>query len=368
MDKRLVGKWYKEEMGETLNIFDESPLRIKMSFTSSEYYNFEPNCIYEKDDFLCFEINDEEYRMVYHIKYVDGNIEGYYTQFGKEIPVKYNLVSEKPEDEEYRCLFIEKYVPNTNIKRIDILKKYASYDRTQSVPPYSTEYVLGGEIPPILEKYKFSEYIAGEDKSSDDIVFKTLDFVCDHFGHNGNSDFPSERKIEDIVEYCENNDGKINCRGLAILLASILRLLGIKARHITCMPYENPSWECHVVVDCLLPSGKRIMLDPTWRLYLKDADGKYLSLEQLRVLLIKEQPFFINDGASYNGADFDKEYHRNYMIKNTFRFSRGTYYNNGSDDDDLCCIELVPANYPAKNFSDSAKKEFVYNDAEFWTM
>ena len=56
------------------------------------------------------------------------------------------------------------------------------------------------------------------------------------------------------------------------------------------------------------------------------------------------------------------------MIKNTFRFSRGTYYNNGSDDDDLCCIELVPANYPAKNFSDSAKKEFVYNDAEFWTM
>ena len=112
MDKRLVGKWYKEEMGETLNIFDESPLRIKMSFTSSGYYNFEPNCIYEKDDFLCFEINDEEYRMVYHIKYVDGNIEGYYTQFGKEIPVKYNLVSEKPEDEEYRCLFIEKYVQN----------------------------------------------------------------------------------------------------------------------------------------------------------------------------------------------------------------------------------------------------------------
>lgn len=134
------------------------------------------------------------------------------------------------------------------------------------------------------------------------------------------------------------------------------------------MPYENPSWERHVVVDCLLPSGKRIMLDPTWRLYLKDADGKYLSLEHLRVLLIKEQPFFINDSASYNGADFDKEYHRNYMIKNTFRFSRGTYYNNGTDDYALRRIELVPANYHTENFSDSAKKEFVYNDAEFWTM
>ena len=30
MDKRLVGKWYKEEFGETINIFDEDPLRMKM--------------------------------------------------------------------------------------------------------------------------------------------------------------------------------------------------------------------------------------------------------------------------------------------------------------------------------------------------
>lgn len=34
MDKRLVGKWYKEDMGETINIFDENPLRMKMSFRS----------------------------------------------------------------------------------------------------------------------------------------------------------------------------------------------------------------------------------------------------------------------------------------------------------------------------------------------
>ena len=29
MDKRLIGKWYKEDMGETINIFDEMPLNIK---------------------------------------------------------------------------------------------------------------------------------------------------------------------------------------------------------------------------------------------------------------------------------------------------------------------------------------------------
>lgn len=62
MDKHLIGKWYKEELGETLNIFGEKPPRMKMSFSSSGYYNFEPNCVYEDGEELCFEINDEHYR------------------------------------------------------------------------------------------------------------------------------------------------------------------------------------------------------------------------------------------------------------------------------------------------------------------
>lgn len=62
MDKHLIGKWYKEELGETLNIFGEDPPRMKMSFSSSGYYNFEPNCVYEDGEELCFEINDEHYR------------------------------------------------------------------------------------------------------------------------------------------------------------------------------------------------------------------------------------------------------------------------------------------------------------------
>lgn len=86
MDKHLIGKWYKEEEGETINIFGGNPLRMKMSFSSSGYYNFEPNCVYEDGEELCFEINDEYYRRVYHIHYEDGDdsLCGYYTQFGKK--------------------------------------------------------------------------------------------------------------------------------------------------------------------------------------------------------------------------------------------------------------------------------------------
>ena len=122
MDRRLVGKWYKKEMGETLNIFNEMPLRMKMSFSSSGHYNFEPNCIYEKDGYFCYEINDDRYRMVYYIKVENEELVGFYTQFGKETPIKYVKISDVPDDEPYQFVPTEIYVPETKESRLDILK------------------------------------------------------------------------------------------------------------------------------------------------------------------------------------------------------------------------------------------------------
>lgn len=369
MDKRWIGKWYKEDMGETINIFDETPLRMKMSFTSSGYYNFEPNCVYEKDGYLCYEINDAYYRMVYHVKLADGCLAGYYTQHGKEVPVKYTKISDTPEDAPQRYEPTEIYVPNTDETRFDILTKYAEYDRSCEYGS-SVDFVLGGDVPAILEKYDYAKYTEGLDNANDELVFRLLDFVCDHFGHNGTKGLGNGRMINDLIEFCERNDGKSNCRGLAILLASLLRLNGIKAQHITCMPYEEPFEDCHVVVDCLLPSGKRIMLDPTQHLYYKDKDGAYVSLSRLRELLLAEEPIFENETASYNGGGFDKDGNRNYMTKNCFRFARPTLAKEGVDGrtETSRYIELIPKGYPIEKFSDNRKKEFVYNDIAFWKI
>ena len=84
MDKRMIGKWYKDELEETLNIFDETPPRMKMSFASSGHYDFEPMRVRESDGFLCFEINDEYYRMVYRVRYEDGRLRGV-----ELVPAKY---------------------------------------------------------------------------------------------------------------------------------------------------------------------------------------------------------------------------------------------------------------------------------------
>lgn len=369
MDKRFIGKWYREEQDETINIFDETPLRMKMSFSSSGHYHFEPNCVYEKDGYFCYEINDEYYRMVYHIQYRNGELEGFYVQHGKTTPVRYVKLDDVPEDAPYQFLPPEVYVPETNQTRIEILKQYAKYDRSKEYG-CDNAFVLGGKVPPILEKYHYSEYIKGLDPTRDEIAFKLLDFVCDHFGHNGSGGLGSGRSITDLIEFCEKNDHKSNCRGLAILLASLLRLNGIKAQHITCLPYEEPCRDCHVVVDCLLPSGKRIMLDPTWRLYLRDKEGQYVSLPQLREILLADEPIFENSTAAYNGTAFAKEYHRNYMIKNTLRFARCTLNKDGVDGRTMTSryIELIPQGYPTEKFSKSEKAGFVYNDLEFWQM
>ena len=369
MDKRLIGKWYKEDIGETINIFDETPLRMKMSFTSSGYYNFEPNCVYEKEGYLCYEINNEYYRMVYHIKFANGNLEGYYTQHGKETPVKYIKLSDTPEDSPQRYELTEIFVPNSKETRFDILTKYTKYDRTHEYGS-SVEFILGGNVPIILEKYDYAKYTDGLDCSCDELVFKLLDFVCDHFGHNGTKGMGNGRTITELIEFCERNDSKSNCRGLAILLASLLRLNGIKAQHITCMPYEEPFYDCHVVVDCLLPSGKRIMLDPTQRLYYKDTYGEYVSLSRLRELLLADEPIFENLTASYNCGGFDKDDNRNYMTKNCFRFARPTLAKEGVDGptEKSRYIELIPKDYPIEKFPPNRKKDFVYNDTEFWRM
>ena len=73
------------------------------------------------------------------------------------------------------------------------------------------------------------------------------------------------------------------------------------------------------------------MLDPMWRLYLKDKEGNYVSLSHLRGLLLADEPIFENPAADYNGTGFAKEYYRDYMIKSSIRFSRCTLNKEGVD-------------------------------------
>ena len=186
--------------------------------------------------------------------------------------------------------------------------------------------------------------------------------MCDHFYHNGSIGLGNDRTITGLIRFCETHDGRMNCRGLAILLAAILRLQGIRARHITCKPYEEPFDDCHVVVDCELPSGERVMLDPSNRLYYTDTAGRYVSIERLREMCVSGEALIPNADASYNGGPFDAAENHKYMTKNTFRFNRGTKFADGVDDRG---VDLIPAKCAEKQNTQCA---YTTDPAAFWRM
>ncbi len=248
-------------------------------------------------------------------------------------------------------------------KRIEILRQYAKFQEKEEKRLHTT-LVLNNVVPDILKKYDYDNFISQYKPKSDELAFGLLDFVCDHFYHNGDAALPNKRGITDLIMACEKAGGKTNCRGLSLILAELFRMNNIKARHVTCMPYEDPFDDCHVVVDCELPSGKRIMLDPTNRLYLTDEQGNYISLEEFREGLIGGKVFLPCSKASYNGTKFDMNYYIDYMSKNLFRFSTNLLLDDSKSDLWNKQIELVPEGYSLGLFTPGRK--FVKNPRTFW--
>ncbi|MBQ7313268.1 MAG: hypothetical protein IJW81_06760 [Clostridia bacterium] len=174
-----------------------------------------------------------------------------------------------------------------------------------------------------------------------------------------------ERGLADFLKWCGEHDHRTNCRGLSIMLGNLLRYNGIRAQHITCQPYEEPFNDCHVVVDCILPSGKRIMLDPTYRLYFRDADGAYVSLPGLRTILRNDGELIPNETASYTGGEgFVLADYREYMAKNTLRFSKDRV--NADHRDEYERMRLFPAGYPKERISDAENTIVLTDDKAFW--
>lgn len=242
---------------------------------------------------------------------------------------------------------VKKPVPDES--RIDILRRYSDYESQQEIPKHSMQMVLTRPAPEILDKYNYRSYCVADPNNKDAIVFSMLDFVCDNFSHTSDAALQSGHSTVWVIKSCEKNGLKTNCRGLSIILAEALRMNGIRARIVTCKPYEEPFEDCHVVVDCLMPSGTRIMLDPTYRLYLTDDSGKYISLAELREGIIAGKTFHHNANSSYNGANFNYHDYIEYMTKNVFRFN--TNYNQNDTDSVFSEIELVPIGYATKGYS-----------------
>lgn len=248
--------------------------------------------------------------------------------------------------------------------RIEILKKYKDYDNGTEKENRDTQMIMNSPVPDILSEYGYDEYCNINSDDEDAIAFAMLDFVCDHFRHTSCAVLPPRRDIASMIKSCEKSEYKTNCRGLSLVLSELLRMNGIRARHVTCKPYEEPFNDCHVVVDCLLPSGKRIMLDPTYRLYLTDHNGKYVSVPEFREGIISGRIFHPCKKASYNGEGFSYDEYAEYMTKNLFRFNAN--YIVDETDSVKTQIELVPTGYSTDGYERNV--QYTSDSDYFWDI
>ncbi|MCL2234973.1 MAG: transglutaminase-like domain-containing protein [Defluviitaleaceae bacterium] len=179
----------------------------------------------------------------------------------------------------------------------------------------------------LIEEFKLDEVTAGYEDV--DLMLVLLTWLNNNFKHNGASDMPEKRDAVSIVGYIRENPEGINCRGLSILYAELLRLYGIEAKHITCMPLED-DYYVHVVTHAFSRKLQQwIMIDPSFGLYFKDADGNYMDLHALRCVFAEGTHEKLI--APKNHPWFEMGEWASFMSDYLFRFSTATNFTFGSD-------------------------------------
>ena len=146
-------------------------------------------------------------------------------------------------------------------------------------------------------------------------------FVATNIPHDNQKEYPEYVNAIGLWEYTKTVAPAFNCRLHSILNYELLTAAGIKARYITCLPYDRNDNDCHVVNEVWLPeTGKWVMIDTDMKRYVTDRKGNLLSLAEIR-------EHFINDKKVVVYHNFDDpsskiSYYHAYMAKNTYWFCR----------------------------------------------
>ena len=144
-------------------------------------------------------------------------------------------------------------------------------------------------------------------------------FVATNIPHDNQKEYPEYVNAIGLWEYTKTVAPAFNCRLHSILNYELLTAAGIKARYITCLPYDRNDNDCHVVNEVWLPeTGKWVMIDTDMKRYVTDRKGNLLSLAEIR-------EHFINDKKVVVYHNFDDpsskiSYYHAYMAKNTYWF------------------------------------------------
>ncbi len=182
-------------------------------------------------------------------------------------------------------------------------------------------------------------------------ILNLLHWVHNTIRHDGSSDNPAVKNALNIVQVCKTENRGVNCRMLATVLNECYLAMGIKSRHITCMPRETKFDDCHVINMVYSADLQRwIWIDPTFDAYVMDEKGALLGVREVRERLINDKPLILNPDANWNkkNSQTKEDYLDNYMAKNLYRLQTPMVseydLETGKTGKEIVYVELLPLN------------------------
>ena len=173
-----------------------------------------------------------------------------------------------------------------------------------------------------------------------ELMKKTCELIS-HDGVNYRHDDENYGTIAQMEQAAKQNN-YTNCRGVAIILAGVLRAYGFPANVVECCPADTESIEIHVVCEAYIKQlGKTVLLDPSHNLVYFN-NGVPVSLMELRNVLVEGNldGITLSEGSSHNGKEVTIVSLLGYLSKNMMYFRKAIHSDESSEiiGDNVICL------------------------------
>ena len=255
--------------------------------------------------------------------------------------------------------------------KLEILKQAGGYVKadTAGLPHFYYETPKNARLRDVKTYFKLDS-IAGNGNEISKIL-NIMYWIHNNVAHDGSNYALAEFDAIDLYHYHKATNKGLNCRHLAISLNEMYLSMGFKSRYVTCLPKDENDQDCHVICSVWVDSlQKWIWIDPTFAAYIKDENGSFLGIEEVRERLIDGRPLMLNEDANWNNKNKQTKegYLMNYMAKNLYwlqvpvnsQFNPESRYRNNVNK----YVSLLPIGYAHSNMKDIGT--VTYDPGYFW--
>ena len=258
---------------------------------------------------------------------------------------------------------------------ISILKKAGKYqtENTDSFPKFTYQSSDNYNLKNVRTTFNLDSIAGSGDEISK--ILNLLHWAHNTIRHDGSNIVNCEYDAIDLYNYNKATGKGINCRNLATFLNECYLSMGIPSRFITCLPQDSTDQDCHVINNVYCETLKKwIWIDPTFNAFVKDENGNFLGIAEVRERLIDGRPLVLNDDANWNNQSKQtkEDYLENYMAKNLYwlqcpadsKFNVESRYRDSQET----YISLVPTGFSifGKSYRKLASNIVTTDSNYFW--